>query len=216
MNQKYIFLWALVVTLVFFNMGIFFGYMLESSRVDKINEFYVESEMDLLDEKIQSDALDIVDLNCEDAINANILFADKIFSDAQKIQRFEDANKFNKDIIFQHKRFDLLRTLFWMNSIKIKGKCNANYQNVVYFYKYNEPTIEQKAKQEVFSRILSDLKQEEGNKIMLIPISGDNNSTSVALLMKKYGIKVLPTILIDESTKVEQLESKEEIEKYLK
>ena len=216
MNQKYIFLWALLVTLLFFNLGIFFGYMLESSRVDKINEFYVQSDMDLLDQRIQSDAFDIINLNCENAINANNIFADKIFEDAKKIQRFEDANKFNQDIIFQHKRFDLLRTLFWMNSIKIKEKCNASYHNVVYFYKYNGPSIDQKARQGVFSRVLEELKQDKGNSIMLIPIAGDNNLTSVDLLMKTYGINDFPTILIDEKIKIDKLESKEEIEKFLK
>lgn len=216
MNQKYIFLWALVVTLVFFNIGIFFGYMLESSRVNKINEFYVQSDADLLDQRIQSDAFDIVNLSCEDAINSNIIFADKIFEDAKTIQRFEGANKFNKDIVFQHKRFDLLRTLFWMNSIKIKDKCDASYHNVVYFYKYNDPSIEQKARQGVFSRVLEELKQDEGRNIMLIPIAGDNNLTSVDLLIKTYKIDKLPTILIDENIKIDSLESKDDLKKYLR
>ena len=189
--------------------------MFESSRVNKINEFYVQSDMDLLDQRVQSDAFDIVDLNCEDAISANIIFADKIFEDAKTIQRFEDANRFNNDIIFQHKRFDLLRTLFWMNSIRIKNNCNASYHNIVYFYKYNDPSIEQKARQRVFSRILEELKQDEGKNVMLIPIAGDNNLTSVDLLIKTYEISNLPTILIDETVKIDTLETKEDIEKYL-
>ena len=215
MNQKYIFLWALIVTLIFFNIGIFFGYMLESSRVNRINEFYVQSDMYLLDQRVQSDAFSIINLNCESAIDANIIFADKIFEDAKTIQRFENANKFNRDIVFQHKRFDLLRTLFWINSMNIKEKCSASYHNLVYFYQYIDPSIEQKAKQDVFSRILEEIKQDKGSEVMLIPIAGDNDLTSVTLLIKNYNITRFPTILIDEKIKIDSLENKEDIEKYL-
>ena len=215
MNQKVVFLQALIVTFIFFNLGIFFGYMLESDRINKINDFYSRSEMDLLDQRIQKEAFDIVSLDCNRAIQANIDFADKIFEEALLIQRFESANKLSKDVILQHKRFDMLRTLFWINSIKIKEKCNAKYHNVVYFYKFNEPTIEQKAKQAVFSNLLEELKQEKGSEIMLIPIAADNEIISIDLLVNRYSIENLPTILIDEKIKIEEVTSKEDIAKYL-
>jgi len=215
MNQKYIFLYALIVTLIFFNLGIFLGYMFESHRVNKINEFYVNSEMDLLDQRIQEGAFDVVNIDCNAAIKANIEFADKIFEDAKQIQKFEDANRINKDTIFQHKRFDLLRTLFWINSIKIKENCNASYHNVVYFYKFNEPSIEQKAKQRAISNLLTELKEEKGSSIMLIPLAADNNFPSINLLLEAYEVKELPSILIDEKYILTDFNSKEEIEKYL-
>jgi hypothetical protein len=215
-NQKYVFLYALIITFVIFNFGIFMGYKLESSRVDKIDEMYIEAELDLLDQRIQREAFEIVGLDCEDSIQANIDFADKIFNEAQKIKKFENANRMNSEILFQHKRFDLLRTLFWMNSIKIKEKCGADYSNVVYFYEYDNPSLEQKAEQSFFSNLLVELKEKHGSKIMLIPIAGDESIPSINLLMKKYEIEELPVILIDEKTKINEVNDKEDIEKYLK
>lgn len=214
-NQKYFFLYALVITFVVFNIGIFMGYMLESSRISKVNDFYLESEMELLDQRIQKEALDMMELNCDLLIKENIDFADRIFEDALKIQKIEGANRLNNEIDFQHKRYDLLRTLFWINSIRIKQKCNADYHNLVYFYDYKAPSLEQRAEQKFFSNLLFEIKKEKQDKVMLIPIAGDNDLPSISLLLDKYNIKELPAILIDEKIIITELESREDIEKYL-
>jgi hypothetical protein len=217
MSQKYTFLWALIITLIVFNIGIFLGYELEKSRINKINELYAETDFGLLDQRIQTDAFDIVGLNCESALKENIKFADKIYADALQIQKYENANQISSPIESEHKKYDLLRTLFWINSIKIKQKCNFDYHDVVYLYKYNNPSLEQVAKQKTLSNLLLELKNEKTDKIMLIPIAGDNGLPSVSLLMDKYNIteEELPVILIDEKTKITELVDKSEIEKYL-
>jgi len=214
-NQKRIFLYAFLLTFIVFNVGIFMGYMLETSRVDKINTFYLEAEMELLDQRIQKDALELIELDCELLVQENINFADRIFQEALLIQRYEDANRMNEEITFQHKRYDLLRTLFWINSIRIKEKCNSDYHNVVYFYKFNNPSIEQESKQRFFSNLLIEIKQEYGNKVMLIPIAADNNLPSINLLLNEYNITEFPTVLIDEDIIITGLERREDIEKYL-
>jgi len=214
-SQKWTFLYALIITLVIFNLGLFVGYMLESSRINKINDWAFQAEMEILDQKIQENALDIIDFDCEILVQNNIDFADRIFEEAQKIDNYEKANRINQDIIFQHKRYDLLRTLFWINSIKIKEKCNSDYHTIVYLYQYNEPTFDQKAKQRVFSKLLTEIKVAKGRDVMLIPIAADNGLPSINLLVEAYGVDVLPTILIDEDIILSELSSAEEIEKYL-
>jgi hypothetical protein len=214
-SQKYVFLQALIITFVIFNIGIYLGYKLEASRIDKIDKWYLESEIELLDQKLQNDAFDIVGLNCDSMIQENIKFANRIYEDALIIDKYKKASRINKEMVSQHKRFDLLRTLFWINSINIKEKCNSNYHNIVYFYKYNDPSIEQKAKQKFFSNLLFQIKQEKEDKVMLIPIAADNELGSVNLLLEKYEIKELPVILIDESIKIIDIKNIEDIEKYL-
>ncbi len=214
-KQKRIFLYALLATLVIFNLGIFMGYLLESSRAGEINEFYLQAEMELLDQRIQKEALEFIDLDCELLVQENVNFADRIFEEALLIQRFEDANRMNKEIIFQHKRYDLLRTLFWMNSIRIKEKCGSEYNNVVYFYDFDNPSVEQKGKQRFFSHLLVEIKQEYGGDVMLIPIAADNDLPSVDLLINAYEITELPTILINEEVKITEIKEKEDITKHL-
>ncbi|MFC1682068.1 hypothetical protein ACFL0X_00440 [Nanoarchaeota archaeon] len=214
-NQKWTFLYALIITILVFNFGIFMGYMLESNRIDEIKDWSFEAEMQILDQRIQRDAFDVVGLDCEIMIQENINFADRIFEEAQKISRYEDANRIGSEIRSQHKKYDLLRTLFWVNSIRIKQQCNSDYHNLVYFYKYNDPDLSQKAEQRFFSKLLGDVKERYGSNVMLIPIAGDNDLLSIELLMNKYNIDELPTILIDEDIKLTEVESFEDIEKYI-
>ncbi|MDO8528571.1 MAG: hypothetical protein Q7S06_01610 [Nanoarchaeota archaeon] len=190
--------------------------MLEASRINKINQMYLETDMNILDQRVLNDAQAIIDFDCQYLIAENIKFGDKIYEDALQIKKYEDANRINNDIISQHRKYDLLRTLFWVNSMKIKQKCNSDFHTVVYIYKYNNPSVQQTSEQNFFSNLLSELKQKYGNQILLIPIAGDNNLVSLDLLIKKYDITQLPVILIDEQTKMTEVKSMEDIEKYLK
>lgn len=216
-SQKHAFWLALILTIFLFAFGVFLGYLLENSRASKIEGLYVQSELDLLDVKIQSELFSFSNLNCQNAVGRNIDFASKIYDEARLLDKYESANKISEGIILQHKRYDLLRTLFWVNSIKIKQKCNATYHNLVYLYDYNNPRLDIKSKQAVFSRLLLEIKQDRGQNVMLIPISGDNHIASLSLLMDMYNIteQELPVILIDEKVKITNLETKEDIEKYL-
>jgi len=215
-NQKMVFLYALILTIIVFNLGIFMGYMLETSRINKINTIYLNNELDLLDQIIQKDSNNLINISCQSQTDENIKFANRIYEEALTIERYENANKMNKEIIFQHKRFDLLRTFFLMNSINIKSKCNLDYNIIVYFYQYNNPDISISSKQRFFSDLLMNLKEKYGSKIMLIPLSGDNNLPSINMIMNAYNITQLPSILIDEKVVLTNINSAEDIEKYLK
>ncbi len=215
-SQKHVFWQALLAALVVFFAGIFLGYVLESSRVGEIKGLYLESELSLLDVKIQSELYGLGEIDCEEAVKENIKFGDRVFEEAKILERFEDSSKITEGIKLQHKKYDLLRTLFWLNSLKIKERCNGEYHTIVYFYDYNEPSIEKKAEQEVFSRVLGELKKEFGDEVMLIPIAGDNDITAVEIILKMYDIDVLPTVLIDENVKIVSVESLEFIRGYLR
>lgn len=214
-SQKRMFLYALLITFVMFNFGIYAGYKLESSRINQINDWVIESELELLNQRIQRDAFDVIGLNCDSLVEENIAFADRIFSEAVKIEKYENANRINGDIILLHKRYDLLRTLLWINSIKVKEECNPDYHNVVYLYQYNEPSLEQKAKQRFFSNVLTELKDKKGGEIILIPLAGDNDISVIGMILDKYEVSELPVILIDEKIKITEIESLDDIEKYL-
>lgn len=214
-HQKRSFLYALIATLIVFNLGIYLGYMLEVSRVNKINSIYMSSEIGILDQIIQKDYAGVLNPTCEQLNEENLKFGDNLFEEALQIQSYEDASVMNKEIIFQHKRLDLLRTLFFINSMQIKERCNSDYHIVTYLYKYNNPILEQSAKQKFFSNILKELKNKFGKEVILIPIAADNDIPSVNLLVKTYNITQLPSILIDDKVVLTEVGSLEELENYL-
>lgn len=212
-NQRHVFWQALIVTIFIFGVGILLGVWMENLRSDKISEMYINSEIELLDIKIQTNIFDLGIIECEEAVRNNIVFADKIYFEAIQLSKYEDSNKFTNSLILQHKRYDLLRILLWMNSMKIKEQCGnkVNYINVVYFYEYKEPDLNKKAKQAIFSKVLEEIKENYKDKVILIPIAGDLDITSLNLLKSEYNIGELPCVLINEEVKITKLETSEEI-----
>ncbi len=217
-SQKNVFWEALVVTVFIFGIGVFIGVILENWRTSRIDELYQKSEIELLDIRTQAEIYSLGVFDCKVAIQENLEFADRIYEEAKVLSRYEGASRLTDSLDMQHKRYDILRALLWVNSIKIKKRCNEDYHNLVYIYNYNDPSIDKKAQQGVFSRILSELKQSKGSEIMLIPMAGDNDISSISILMAKYNIteEELPVILIDEKTKVTELQTVEDIEKLIK
>lgn len=217
-SQKNVFWQAFILAAFVFAAGILLGFALENWRSGKIEKLYFQSELDLLDVEIQNEIYSLSRIDCGNAVRENIDFGDRIYEEAKLLDRYEQASKITDNMALQHKKYDLLRTLFWINSIKIKSRCNASYSIVVYLYKYNSPSLELKAKQAVFSRILSELKEARGGEIMLIPIAGDNDIISVKALMSLHNITIseLPVILIGEKTKVKDIERKEDIDMLIK
>lgn len=215
-SQKHVFWQALILTVFFFSVGVLIGFLIESNRTKDILETYQQLEVDMLDIKIQSELFSLGDLNCQNAVEENVEFADRVYHEAKKLDRYGDSSRFTKGILLQHKKYDLLRTLLWLNSMKIKEKCNSDFNILVYFYDYDEPELEINSRQKVFSGILGELKERHGSDIILIPIAGDLELSSVRMMIEKYDVSVLPTILINEEIKIEDVNNIEDIEEHLR
>lgn len=214
-DNKHVFWEALVIAIFIFGIGILLGITLENNRGEVIEELYIESELGLLDLRIQSEIFSLETLDCERAAKDNIKFGDMIFAEALTLQELEDSQTLTETLKQQHKKYDLLRTLFWVNSIKVKQRCEEQFHTVVYIYEY-KPDLTKKATQEVFSKYLSELKQEYGNKIVLIPIAGNMGLFSTQSLMEEYEITQLPVAIIDEQHKFYEINNLHQIEDLIK
>jgi hypothetical protein len=215
-SQKNVFWEALLITILIFALGVVAGFFLENVRNSEIDSIYKASEISLLDARTQSEIYKSDILNCSSAVEENINFANRIYEEAKTLERYQKSTVLTRDILLSHQKYDLLRVILFMNSLEIKKKCNTSYSDVVYFYKSNDKNLDIIAKEGVFSKILSELKEKKGNNILLIPIAVDSNLSSTKLFLDKYNIneKELPVILIDEKIIIKNLESVKELEKY--
>ena len=215
-SQKNVFWEALIITIMIFVLGIFAGIILENWRVEEINFLFQKSEIDLLDIKLQSEIYSELNFNCEKAIEENVKFADKIYEEGKQLEKYEKASRLTDDLIIQHKRYNILRTMLLTNSIKIKEKCENDYYEVVYFYKYNNLGLDLKAKQGVFSRLLGEVKERKGYEVLLIPIAADNDISSINLFLDRYDVSMedLPVIIINREVKIDELQDINDLMKY--
>jgi len=225
-ESKYgIFFESLVFTMLILIIGFSFGYMVESYRTNKIVDDYKDHEIEALDLKLQNYYYQIMDSSsCEKAIKKNFEFADDLYITGLEIEKFEQANQITDDIFREKKRYVLLKTELWLNSILLKEKCDKPFDTVVYFYS-GDPTNNIKvAEQKVISNVLKTVKENNGNSVILLPIAGDLKKSSndesltlgiVDLQMQIYNITTLPSILINEEVVLEGFHNVREIESYL-
>jgi hypothetical protein len=214
-NQKSVFWQALILTGIVFVIGLILGSALESNKLAVVNEYYAQSEVSLMDILALNNLIDLGSTKCDTIIDANFQFADKIYEEALLLEKYADSEQMNDDFKFVHKKYDLLRTFLWINSIKSKEKCNNDFSTVTYLYEYNPKDLTKKATQIVWSRILSDLKQEEGKNIILIPIAINSDVTSLNYLIENFEISKFPVVIINEEQIISELSSVEDITKYL-
>lgn len=215
MGSKHVFWQAFVFTIVVFGVGIVFGYYLESSRASNVEFNLLASEINLLDQQMRGKIVGESNLSCEIAVGSTFTFADKIYEDALKLEKYGSSSKFNEEIMLVlHRRYDLLRTMLWDESIKLKKRC-PSFHTVVYFFDYEPESVELKGEQDFFSRLLIDAKNSNPGRILLIPIAANLDLSSVELAIENYKIKKMPSVLIDEKTVVDEIVTLQEMEGFI-
>lgn len=214
-SKKNVFWEALLVTIVVFFFGLLLGVAYEGSRLDRINDYYAISEISLMDAVALNSLIDLNNSNCEVLADSHLAFADKIYEEARLLEKYESSGKITEDLKIAHKKYDLLRTFLWINLIKSSEKCDNGINSVVYLYEYESEDLAKKATQNVWSKILFDLKQEEGAELILIPIAVDSGLTSLESILQNFEVESFPAVIINNEIVLEELSSVDEIKSYL-
>ncbi len=197
-NMKYrVFFEAFIVALFIFGAGFFFGLILESSHNERIIRAYIDSETNLLDAQILGSLL-VNSSDCDLAISKSIEFGDRLYADSVSLDKYSESNELSDFVNSEHKKYDLLRTLFWINTVKITENCGRNVHTLVYLYDYKDHSISSISDQKIFSLYLSSFKERYGNKVILIPIAKDMDIISLDLLLEKYNPEGTMVIMNEE------------------
>ncbi len=215
-SRHKIFIETLILTILILLIGFLIGFYVESARNERLTNDYKWFEIEALDLKLQNYYYQTLDASdCKTAIEENLRFADDIYNEGITLQRYEDAGELLEDsILLEKKRYILLKTELWLNSILLKEKCNNPFHTVTYIYtQYPSETIE--AQQAAIANILRKIKEEKGNDVILLPIAGDIGLNSVDIQLRRFNNPELPVIIIDEKIILSGFSSEEEIKKHL-
>lgn len=215
-SKHRIFAETLILTLLIVLIGFFIGFFAESYRTNKIENDYRSFEISSLDISLQNYYYQIMDeASCEIAVEENFIFADKIYNQGLLIEKYEESSDLSQGILLEKKKYVLLKTQLWLNSILLKEKCNKPFHTVVYVYSQEENDAKQ-AEQNAVSNVLKMLKERKKNDIILLPIAGDLGLDIVDMQLRAYNITYFPSVIIDEKNILEGFHSIEELESYLK
>lgn len=216
-NSKHAFWQALVITIAIFVIGLFLGVAIEGKRATQAAESYVISELSLMDSfalgKITQDSDSI---ECDVLVDANVEFADKIYSEAQAVEDYGDSEKLTEEVKLVLKRYDLLRTLLWINTMNLPEECAVETSVVVYLFDRDTEDLVVESKNKVWERVLFDLKKELGNEIILIPISAANSEfISLKILLSDLEVDAYPAVIIDNEHVIFEVKTVEELKEYI-
>ncbi len=214
-ENKHAFWQALIIAFIIFWTGIMLGVWFENSRAVRLEEIYIKSETDIFDIELESDILKMGGFDCETGLQANIKFADQTYEEAKKLEKYDSANRITEEIAELHRRYDILRTMLWINIIEYQKLCPGRTNLVVYLYQYTNAGIDLQARQITFSKILLDLKKKYEDRVILVPIASDAKIRSLELLKNRHDIEETPIIFINQKHIITELQSLEEIEKFL-
>jgi hypothetical protein len=211
-SRKNVFWEALIITIAIFLIGLYIGILIETSNTNKISNIYIRSEISLVDGLAGSLLTEQATSNCNVIKDKNIGFANQVYEEAKILERYESSGKLTDSLKLLHKKYDLLRTLLWMSNQDSLERCK-NYNLIVYLYEYETEEIEKKARQNVWSKILLDIR-ESREDILLLPIAADQNLASLDLLLAEYSIKSYPAVVVNNKEVFYTLENKDSLNKY--
>ncbi|MAG39812.1 hypothetical protein CMI41_02490 [Candidatus Pacearchaeota archaeon] len=202
-----VFLEALIMALFIFGLGILLGFVIEGNRATSIQASYFDSQVNLVDIQTLSTLIGDGDYSCAYRIEKNTEFGNRIYEDALILAEYEESQTFGRGLKEQHRIYDLLRTIFWINSIELKEDC-PDLNTIVYLYEYGVEDKEEVQEQDVFSRFAGELKDELGENTVLIPIAINLDLASLDILKERYGVDGT-MILINEDIRLKDIESLE-------
>ena len=214
-NNKRAFWEAFFLTAVVFVLGVLLGVAFENQRVEGIEDYYIQSEIASLDLFVLNNMVDLEGSSCEHLVQANLEFADKIYFEARLLEKYEDAGRITEKIRLAHRKYDLLRTFLWSNAEKTIQRCGEGFDLVIYLYEYDPEDLTQKAQQNVWSKILSELKSSKGGDILLIPIAMNSDLVSLDSKLDSFGISDFPVVVINNQHIISEISSVEDLESYL-
>lgn len=214
-SPKHVFWEALLVTILVFVLGIFLGIAFEKRNISIVEDYYSKSEVSMMDMFVIQNLIETGNYHCDDLISATMNFADKIYEEAILLDTYESSNILTERMIYSHKKYDLLRSFVWINSLRISEECPEEFTPVIYLYEYNTEDVHKKAEQNVWSKILLEVKEEYGSKIILIPVAVDNNLSSIDVIVSQFGVEKFPAVVIGKDTIITELTSANEIKQYL-
>tara|TARA_Y100000034_G_C6856979_1_gene389590 strand:- start:132 stop:800 length:669 start_codon:yes stop_codon:yes gene_type:complete len=215
-KQVDVFWKAAIFTLIVFLLGVSLGYFMEGNRIKNIRDEYKQVEVEWADAKLLNSYFQTLNpFLCDASVKENLEFADRVYEEGLKLEKYEKSNKLNGRLLVDKQRYALLKVEFWLNSILIKNKCSVKYVNLIYFYKDNADGKE-RVEQETQSVILKELKDKYGSNLMLIPLPLDLNISMINVMKNAHGISKSPSLLINEKIKLEGVYSLEKLDRIIR
>ena len=205
-KNKFIFLEAFLITIFIFVIGILIGISIENKNNYNSQIFYMNSEADLMDSYIWTSLIS-EEKDCGVVNEETINFANKVYEKSLLLEEYDKFALLMDDLTMLNKRYTLMKTFLWKSNLD-NFNCLNSTKIIVYLYNYNTDDLTIEAEQNVWSRLLMQLKEED-KSLILLPIAANLNVSSLDFLLKEMNIEKIPAVIINNKEIVYDLERKD-------
>jgi len=215
--MRRVYIQAGILSLLVFFIGIMIGIWIDNTRLGGIRSALSEADINSYDARLLNSYLQRFGKEyCDIALDQNLAYNDKIYEDGRKIEDKINANIFTPEIEQEWRRYTLLQTQFWLNSVELKEKCGFDYHTVVHLFRQKNTTTSEDINNKVQASVLLDLKDKCGKKMMLIPITVDTNLIVVEAITKQFDVSEYPAVIVDESFVFQGVTTKDKLNELVK
>lgn len=188
-----IYIIAGIITLIVFSLGVSLGFLLSNEKYDIIR--YDLENLQLKQKDIELELLLISSIGEEscDTLKYEIEKTASLSSElGEKVSYYDREMIKNPEFYILKKQYIITLIEFWNYWELFKKNCNSSVNTVLYFY-----SISNCNECQAQGFVLSFLKQENPEKIMIFALDKDEDLYSLNLVKNIYNVTKAPTLVIN-------------------
>ena len=185
---------TLVITIIVFTSGIFFGIYINRVKVSELQNMVSELDKKRTEQELNLLLTDYLPNKTCDVMNYEV---EKMIPDinelAGKVTFYEETKKFEEKN-YEDTKIDYTVNLirYWLYLEKLKSNCDLNVTTLIYFYSNKDCNLCRNQ-----GIVLDYMKNKHKSDLMIFALDVDLELNSIDMIMKSYGVREMPSIIID-------------------
>jgi hypothetical protein len=208
-------IFALILTILIFVLGLLIGMVIDYERLITSGENNNQQELNY--NSLQLQYLYLSNLGADENVcpTLKVALEESIKELSYSLEEFD---RYSQNTLFQDEEYTLLERKYlqdnlryWVFSTQLQEACQSDVINILYFYSDDECAV--CANQ---GTILSYFKQKLEDKLLVFPINTDlaENEQFLKILVTSYNVTTYPTLIVNDE-KLEGVQSRAELSRII-
>ena len=216
--QKYRYLFAAVLTIVIFVLGILFSNFVDGARTNSLRTEIQQNNVELESRQLQLNYLQSDNVESCSALEAGLKDIVSGYN-----ERLGNLQGYSQQSFFNQQEFDVMKQSFilsgvryWMFAQELRHKCDYN-DNTALFFTSEIGDQGECADCGKMGEQLSLLKKKYGDRLLVFTVPTEMEDGMIDMLEGQYNVTEIPTVVINgnKTKKIEGFKSRKIIERNL-
>ena len=203
-NYK-IYFTAAVITIILLIFGFTFNWYFTIQREEELKQTFLDLQTSMTESQLELTYLTEYGGDCSSLEEAVKSTRQTLYIVNKKLETYE--NYLISDLEFRRNKAEqtILYVKLWLTTLKIKEICETDITTILYFF--DVESLESKEQ----GYVLDAITEQEGDKVIVIPLDFNFDLGIIRILSKEFDVITTPTIIVNEQTKLEGLQSRDQI-----